>query len=69
MTKVSICIPTYNGNLYLEETLSSVLNQSYSDFEVIIVDDQSTDNTWSIIQEFSRHDHRIKTYKNEKNLG
>lgn len=69
MFKVSICIPTYNGALYLEEALNSVLNQTYDNFEVIIVDDQSTDNTCDISKKFSEKDQRIHCYQNEKNLG
>lgn len=64
---VSICIPAYNNSLYIRETVNSVLTQDYKDFELVIVDDNSTDNTWEIISEFS--DPRIRKYRNEKNLG
>ncbi|QPK65312.1 glycosyltransferase [Methylomonas sp. LL1] len=69
MPNISICIPTYNGGQYLEETLTSVLNQTYSDFEVIIIDDQSTDNTLEIAKTYSDKDNRICFYQNDKNLG
>ncbi|MDO8845976.1 MAG: glycosyltransferase family 2 protein [Methylicorpusculum sp.] len=69
MSKVSICIPTYNGEHYLEETLNAVLNQSYTNFEVIIVDDQSSDNTLEIVKSFSEKDNRINVFQNDKNLG
>ncbi len=69
MPKVSICIPTYNGSRYLEETMNSVLSQTYDDFEVILVDDQSLDNTYSLAKEFSARDQRIHCHRNEKNLG
>ena len=69
MPKVSICIPTYNGESYLEKTLNSVLLQTYDDFEVIIVDDQSSDNTWEILTQYAAQDGRIHLFKNEHNLG
>lgn len=69
MSKVSICIPTYNGERYLEETLNSVLNQTYDNFEVIIVDDQSSDNTWEILNRYATQDDRIRLFNNEHNLG
>ena len=50
--KVSICIPTYNGEEYLEETISSIEKQNYSNFEVVFSDDQSTDNTLKLIRSF-----------------
>ena len=69
MPKVSICIPTYNGERYIEKTLNSVLLQTYDDFEVIIVDDQSSDNTWEILTQYAAQDGRIHLFKNEHNLG
>lgn len=51
---VSICIPTYNGAKYLQEALDSVICQTYRNFEVIISDDNSTDNTISIIEDFQK---------------
>jgi glycosyltransferase involved in cell wall biosynthesis len=64
---VSICIPAYNNEAYIKETIHSVLNQTYTNFELIVVDDCSTDNTWAIIKEFT--DKRLRTFKNDKNLG
>ena len=66
---VSICIPTYNGFQYLEACLDSVLSQSYSDFEVVIVDDQSSDNTWDLLNQYAAQDFRIRLFRNELNLG
>jgi glycosyltransferase involved in cell wall biosynthesis len=66
---VSICIPVYNGSRYLDECIHSALNQSYADFEVLIVDDQSTDNSISIISKWILKDKRIRLIVNEKNLG
>jgi len=66
---VSICIPTYNGSQYLRECLDSVLTQSFSNYQVIIVDDQSSDNTWEILTQYASQDDRIQLFKNEHNLG
>lgn len=64
---VSIIMPSYNTANYIEETISSVINQTYTNWELIIVDDCSTDNTDEIIKEFK--DDRIKYFKNKKNSG
>ncbi len=67
--KVSVLTPVYNTEKFVGEAIESILNQSYKDFEYIICDDCSTDNTWNILTEFSKKDTRIKIAKNEKNLG
>lgn len=59
---VSIVIPNYNREEFLKSTLDSIRNQDYADFECIIVDDGSTDNSVSIIQEFTELDSRFKLY-------
>ena len=64
---ISVILTTYNGEKYLAETLESVLNQTYTNLEIIIVDDCSTDSTIDIIKSYN--DERIKLYVNEKNLG
>ena len=64
---VSICIPTYNNEKYISETLKSILNQTYQNFEIIIADDASKDRTVEIIKSF--HDPRIKLFKNIANSG
>jgi glycosyltransferase involved in cell wall biosynthesis len=66
---VSILIPVYNRESIIAETIQSALNQTYTNFEVIIVDNASNDNTWQIIQNFSKFDSRIKSARNEFNLG
>lgn len=65
--KVSVCIPAYRGEKYIREAIKSVLDQSFQDFEIIIADDQSPDDTVGAIKEFN--DPRIKFFQNEKNLG
>lgn len=66
---VSIAMCTYNGEKNIEEQISSILNQSYQNIELIIVDDISTDNTIKIIENFMKYDKRIKLFRNECNLG
>lgn len=66
---VSICIPTYNGAQYLPECLDAVLSQTFSDYELLIIDDQSSDNTWEILTQYASQDDRIQLFKNEHNLG
>jgi glycosyltransferase involved in cell wall biosynthesis len=65
---VSILIPTYNYARYLDEAIQSVLNQTFQNFELIIVDDQSKDNTDEIVQKYLS-DPRILYISNPKNLG
>lgn len=62
MPKVSIIVPVYNTEKYLKKCLDSILNQSYGDFEVIIVNDGSTDSSQNIIDEYVKSDTRIKSY-------
>jgi glycosyltransferase involved in cell wall biosynthesis len=66
--KVSVLIPTYNSAIYLIEAIESVLNQTFSDFELIIVDNCSTDNTDEVVSKYLS-DPRIIYKKNETNLG
>lgn len=64
---ISIVLPVYNGERFLKESIESILAQSYKKFELIIVDDCSTDNTLSIIEEYQKQDSRIKIIRNESN--
>jgi glycosyltransferase involved in cell wall biosynthesis len=66
---VSIIIPTYNTEKFIGDTLQSVQNQTYQNWEMILVDDASTDRTVSVIEEFAKKDSRIKLFKLEKNSG
>lgn len=67
MPKVSIVLPVYNGERYLEEAIQSVLDQTFKDWELIIIDDCSSDKTPEIIREFVQKDLRIKSYRNIQN--
>lgn len=66
---ISVAMCTYNGEDYLEKQLQSILNQTYSNLEVVIVDDQSADGTEAIVLDYLKKDARIKYYKNPVNLG
>lgn len=71
MPRVSIISGAYNiGSCYsFDKSIKSILSQTYGDFEFIICDDGSSDNTWELLSEFSKTDPRIKLLKNETNLG
>ena len=64
---VSILMPVYNSEKYLREAIKSILNQTFTNFELIIINDGSTDNSLKIIKSFK--DNRIKIIKNKGNLG
>lgn len=66
---VSVALCTYNGAAYLREQLDTILTQSYSNLEFIIVDDGSTDETVHILKEYATRDSRIQLYENDTNLG
>ena len=63
---VSVVMPVYNGERFLREAIESILNQTYDDFEFLIIYDHSTDNTLSIIQEFQEQDERIVLINGDK---
>lgn len=69
MAKVSILLPAYNAALYLRDSLDSIIRQTFKDFEVVLIDDGSTDDTFKIANEYFNVDKRIKYYKNKENLG
>ena len=66
---ISVLMPVYNSEKFLEEAIRSILNQSYSNFEFLIYDDNSTDNSKEIIQNFKLQDSRIKFFLSKKNIG
>lgn len=66
---VSVIIPTYNRAKLLPRAIKSVLNQTYQDFELIVVDDASTDNTEKVVKEFQEKDGRIRYIQYKKNKG
>ena len=66
---VSVIVPVYNTEKYLEECLESILNQTLSDIEIICIDDKSTDNSLQILKEYSKKDERIIIMENDSNRG
>jgi len=66
---VSIIVPTYNTEKFIRQTIESVQNQTYQNWEMILADDASTDQTVSIIEEFAQKDNRIKLFKLPENRG
>lgn len=66
---ISVLMPTFNQACYLPEAIQSILNQTYSNFEFIILDDGSTDETPSILARFARQDQRIRLLCHETNIG
>ncbi len=67
MPKISVLMPAYNAEKYIKEAIDSILAQTFSDFELIIIDDGSTDRTAEIVNDYS--DSRIRFCPNEKNMG
>lgn len=67
--KVSVVMPVYNGERYLQESIESILNQTFNDFEFLIVNDCSTDQSEEIIRRYANKDNRIHLIINPKNLG
>lgn len=67
MRKVSVCIPSYNAEKFIGETIRSVLDSTYQNFEIIVNDDASTDNTREVVESF--HDDRIFFYQNDEKIG
>ena len=70
--KVSIIMPCYNSEKYIEKAIQSVLEQTYRNFELIIIDDDSTDKTWEIIEQYAKKDFRVictRKTENEKGIS
>lgn len=69
MKKISIIIPIYNVEKYVAECLESILNQDFDDYEVICVDDASTDSSMEIVEKYASQNEKIKIINHEKNKG
>ncbi|HRQ40414.1 MAG TPA: glycosyltransferase family A protein [Chloroflexota bacterium] len=67
--RVSIGLPVFNGERYLSDTLDSILNQTFTDFELVIADNGSTDGTRQICEAYAAKDKRIKYHRSSTNLG
>ncbi|MBB1328177.1 glycosyltransferase family 2 protein [Pseudoalteromonas sp. SR43-7] len=66
---VSVIMPAYNAELYISESIESVMNQTYTNWELLITDDRSTDNTHHIVRDYVIKDERIKLFINHENGG
>jgi teichuronic acid biosynthesis glycosyltransferase TuaG len=66
---ISIILPTYNGATYISRAIESVAAQSYTDWELLVIGDGSTDTTAGIVAEYIKKDSRIQYVKNDSNLG
>jgi glycosyltransferase involved in cell wall biosynthesis len=66
---ISVIVPAYNSKMHIEESLNSVKEQFYQNWEMIIVDDCSTDNTVEVVEKYIKNDRRIRLIKLEKNSG
>ena len=67
--KVSILIPVFNRKEFIAECIKSALNQTFTNFEIIVVDNASNDGTWEICKQFSETDQRVRIFRNDKNIG
>ena len=66
---ISIAMTSFNGSKYIRDQLDSILRQAHTDYELIICDDCSTDETWEIISTYCAKDSRIKAFRNSQNIG
>lgn len=66
---ISIVVPVYNASRFLDETIKTVLDQTYEDWELVFIDDCSTDNSQEIIKQYMKKDKRIKYFRQEQNGG
>lgn len=69
MPKVSVIMSTYNGGKFIQRAIDSLLNQTYKDFEIIICDDGSTDDTLSLLDSYSKKHKNIHVILNKQNMG
>lgn len=66
---VSVCIPVFNGSLFIEETINSVLCQDYCNLEIVVQDNASTDGTWDLLQLIAAKHSQLSIARNETNVG
>jgi glycosyltransferase involved in cell wall biosynthesis len=69
LPKVSVLMSVYNGSRYLQESIDSILNQTFTDLEFIIINDCSNDNSWEILNKYANKDERIVLINNPENIG
>ena len=69
MPKISVIVPIYNSEKYLRDCLDSIIDQTFLDFELILVDDESTDKSGSICDEYAATDNRIRVFHQKNKLN
>lgn len=69
MAEISVIMPAYNTEKYIRQSIESILNQTYEDFELIVVDDGSTDDTLNIIENYKNQDSRVKLIKQQNEFA
>ena len=69
MTKVSVGMPVYNSEEFIDAAIDSILKQTYADFELIVSDNASTDRTEEIVRDYAKRDSRIRYFRNQENIG
>lgn len=67
--RLSVVIPVYNPHQYLEPCLNSILKQTFKDFELIVIDDSSSDGSYELLRTYANKDKRIRVLQNKRNLG
>lgn len=67
--KIGVVIPVYNSERHLEQSIDSILSQTFKDFEIIAIDDGSTDKSSAILNNYSVSDRRVRVFRNQENLG
>lgn len=67
--KLSIIMPAYNSEKFIEKTIGSILSQTFTDYELLCTDDGSTDSTGKILDEFAKNDSRVKVFHQPRNMG
>jgi glycosyltransferase involved in cell wall biosynthesis len=66
---LSVVMPAYNAEIFIDEAIESVLSQTFTDLELIVVDDASTDGTWEVVSKHAAADTRVKVFRNDINVG
>ena len=69
MCKITVALSVYNVEQYLKDSIDCILRQTFSDFELLCIDDASTDSTWDILQEYQRRDSRMRLIRQDRNKG